>query len=89
MQRVKVSSKGQVTIPKAVREKLGLRPGDKVDFYEKNGWFYLRKDVPESLPENGTPAGGEQPENPFLKWSGVLGKSDKTPDEIVEEMRGR
>ena len=28
----KVTSKGQITIPKAVREKLNLRPGDKVRF---------------------------------------------------------
>ena len=28
----KVTSKGQITIPKHVREKLNLRPGDKVRF---------------------------------------------------------
>ena len=28
----KVTSKGQITIPKAVREKLNLQPGDKVRF---------------------------------------------------------
>lgn len=28
-----VTSKGQVTIPKAVRELLGIRPGTKVDFH--------------------------------------------------------
>jgi antitoxin PrlF len=28
----KVSSKGQITIPKQVRQGLGLRPGDKVVF---------------------------------------------------------
>ena len=28
----KVTSKGQITIPKAVRDKLNLRPGDKVRF---------------------------------------------------------
>ncbi len=27
-----VTSKGQVTIPKSVREKLGVKHGDKVDF---------------------------------------------------------
>lgn len=27
-----ITSKGQVTIPKKIRDKLGLKPGDKVDF---------------------------------------------------------
>ena len=89
MQRVKVSSKGQITIPKAVREKLGLRTGDKVDFYEKDGWFYIRKDSPADPPGNEAVSSREREENPFRKWDGFLGKSDKTPDEIVEEMRGR
>lgn len=29
---VRVTSKGQVTIPKRVREVLGIRPGSRVDF---------------------------------------------------------
>ena len=37
MQReAKVTSKGQITVPKAVRNALGLRPGDKVVF-EQDG----------------------------------------------------
>jgi len=32
-----VTSKGQVTIPKEVRDKLGLRSGDKVDFIIRDG----------------------------------------------------
>jgi antitoxin PrlF len=28
----RVTTKGQVTIPKAVRERLGINPGDAVDF---------------------------------------------------------
>lgn len=32
----KVTSKGQVTIPKAVREQLGIGPGDSLDFAFSN-----------------------------------------------------
>ena len=33
-----ITSKGQVTVPKAIREQLHLRPGDKLDFLlEENG----------------------------------------------------
>lgn len=34
MQLVTITTKGQVTIPKKIREKLGLVPGDKVIFEE-------------------------------------------------------
>ena len=33
--------KSQVTIPKDIVAKLGLREGDKLDIYEKNGAIYL------------------------------------------------
>jgi AbrB family looped-hinge helix DNA binding protein len=33
----KITSKGQVTIPKKVRQKLGVGPGETVGFEEKNG----------------------------------------------------
>lgn len=37
-----VTSKGQITIPKSVRERLQLHPGDKVDFViEKKGRVVL------------------------------------------------
>ena len=38
-----VSSKGQITIPQAVRKSLGLQQGDPVLFEEKNGDIVLRK----------------------------------------------
>lgn len=43
-----VTSKGQITIPIAVREDLGLRAGDRVDFVRlDDGTFSVR---PASLP---------------------------------------
>ena len=38
---MRVTSKGQVTIPKAVRDRLGIREGSRVEFAEENGRFYL------------------------------------------------
>jgi AbrB family looped-hinge helix DNA binding protein len=33
----RVNTKGQVTIPKALRERFGFRPGDEVEFIEVEG----------------------------------------------------
>ncbi len=38
-----VSKKGQVTIPKKWREKLGITPGDEIKFVEKNGDLVVKK----------------------------------------------
>ena len=75
MPRTKVTSKGQVTIPKDVRERLGLRPGDEIEFLEDRGEFRVRKRVPAS---------------PFRKYRGYLKPlAGCDPDELVEQMRGR
>ena len=37
----KLSSKGQITIPVYVRNKLKLNPGDKIVIFEENGRFYF------------------------------------------------
>jgi AbrB family looped-hinge helix DNA binding protein len=34
---MRLTDKGQVTIPVAVRDELGLRPGDEVDFVVEDG----------------------------------------------------
>jgi antitoxin PrlF len=41
-----VSEKGQVTIPKRLRERLGLRAGTVLDFEEADGRLVARKLVP-------------------------------------------
>jgi len=44
---MKVTSKGQVTIPQEVRNKMGIKPHSEVEFREeKNGHFYLLKVKP-------------------------------------------
>lgn len=42
MYKAKVTSKGQITIPAEVREAMGLKPGDRVDFIRnEDGRFLL------------------------------------------------
>jgi AbrB family looped-hinge helix DNA binding protein len=40
---MRVTTKGQVTIPLNIREKLGITPAAEVDFVEENGRVYLVK----------------------------------------------
>ena len=41
--RATITSKGQTTIPKAVRDKLNLKPGDQIDFvFEDDGRIVIR-----------------------------------------------
>jgi AbrB family looped-hinge helix DNA binding protein len=74
MIHAKVTSKGQITLPKKVREKLGVRPGEDVGFEERNGIFYIKKTVKES---------------PFDKWIGRLKQLEgQKSDNLVKELRG-
>lgn len=41
MEVAKVSSKGQITIPVSIRNKMKLKTGDKVVILEENGRFYF------------------------------------------------
>jgi antitoxin PrlF len=74
MIHAKVTSKGQITLPKKVREKLGVRPGENVGFEERNGIFYIKKTVKKS---------------PFDKWIGRLKQLEgQQSDNLVKELRG-
>ncbi len=46
MKYSRLSSKGQVTIPKAVREELGLEPGDLVGYVVGDGGVRLQRVEP-------------------------------------------
>ena len=42
----RLSAKGQVTIPKEIREKIGIEPGDMVAYEIKNGVVTLKRIEP-------------------------------------------
>ena len=54
-----VTSKGQVTVPKPIRERLGLKQGDRIEFVEEN-----RRTVVRRARKTG---------NAFAKYAGALG----------------
>jgi len=43
MNKSRVSEKGQVTIPKRMRERLGIRAGESVEFREERGRLVIEK----------------------------------------------
>ena len=74
-----ITRKGQVTIPKPVRDRLNLRPGNKVDFEPTpDGRFVLVK------------AGRKPTTRLKSRFDGIRGsmKTDMTTDEIMALMRG-
>ncbi|MDR1105372.1 MAG: AbrB/MazE/SpoVT family DNA-binding domain-containing protein [Treponema sp.] len=42
MEMAKITSKGQITIPQEIREKMDLKKGDKIIFIEENGKYYFQ-----------------------------------------------
>ena len=62
-------------MPKRVRARLGLRPGDEIEFVEDRTGFRLKKRVAD---------------HPFKQYRGYLKElAGREPDELIEEMRGR
>lgn len=49
MELARMTSKGQLTIPLAIRRKIGLDTGDQVLFYEKDGRIIIAASTPASL----------------------------------------
>jgi antitoxin PrlF len=72
-----VSSKGQVTIPKSIREDLGIGPGDEVEFERTPTGYVLRKTEPTA----------EDGRDPFEKYRGAAA-SDDTMSDRMKRLRG-
>jgi len=42
MELAKLTSKGQITIPRDIRNRMNLKTGDKILFFEENGKYFLQ-----------------------------------------------
>lgn len=60
MEISKMSSKGQITIPVSVRNKLNLKTGDNVVIFEEDGRFYMENAAAISLKYIGASNGNTQ-----------------------------
>jgi AbrB family looped-hinge helix DNA binding protein len=75
MPKTKITTKGQITVPKQVRERMGLQTGDELEFIEEGSIYRIKKHIsPSSL----------------KKYRGCLKDYiGHDPDRIIEEMRGK
>jgi len=73
---MRVTTKGQVTIPQEIREKLGITPAVEIDFIEEKGRVYLVKRK-----------GGPKKTHKFSKFRGIANVKMST-DEIMALTRG-
>ena len=72
----RVTTKGQVTIPKQIRDALGIEPGDEVTFEEVESGYKIQKKEP-------TTANGN---DPFVKYRGSA-ESDESMPERMRRLR--
>ena len=73
---MRVTIKGQVTIPRHIREKLGIRPNSNINFLEEDGRVYLTTDKVTVSKENR-----------FRRYRGIA-TVKMTTDEIMALTRG-
>ena len=66
-----MSSRGRITIPKQVREALGIEPGDPLEFEVRGGECVIRKKLPSM---------------DWSQFIGALSDGRST-DEIMRELR--
>ena len=72
--KARITSKGQLTLPKEVREALNVRPGDEVDFVQEAGVIRVRKHIDP---------------NAFARYRGYLKEfAGRSTDDLMDELRG-
>ena len=73
---MRIGERGQVTIPKDMRDRFHLQPHDEVTFVESRGELILRKQPSPKL------------EHGFRKWIGRIGQMPESVDEFLDDARG-
>ena len=63
MELAKITSKGQITLPVAIRRALKLKDGDKIAFVELNGQYVLANPVMMAITQLQTDFAGFAEEN--------------------------
>ena len=71
--KAKVTSKGQLTLPKPLRDKLGLKTGDNIIIKETSEGYVLEKELDQQR---------------FEKYVGYLSQ-ESVSDKVIEELRDK
>ncbi len=71
--KTRVSERGQITIPKAIRERLGIRPGQELEVSEQDGTIGAYK---------------ASTSDPLTAVTGII-ETDRSTDDLIEEIRGQ
>jgi len=69
--KAKITSKGQITLPKPLRDKLGLKTGDNVIIRETSEGYILEKELDQQR---------------FKKYVGYLNQENDS-DKVIGELR--
>jgi antitoxin PrlF len=76
--QAKITSKGQITLPRAIRSAMGVQPGDRVLFESDNEGIRVRP---------------VRTVSPFAKYQGIgnpgIGSGRKTINRWIRKMRGQ
>lgn len=78
MYKIKVTSKGQITIPKELREKMGIDTGTNIVIKETEAGYIIQKQVDNEV---------------LKKYIGILGdnssdENNSSSDKVIKELRG-